>query len=128
MVRIMMLFFKEQPADSQGWRNRPDTTPQSGDDRQPTHVVLLWSMILALLTLLGSALTRQWLAHLLANICVLGGIVAAPLVSVVAWVGLLLPARALLHQMAPMLVAGSLIWFAMAIAGAHAFRLDRRDD
>jgi hypothetical protein len=138
------MLFKESPADSQGWRNRPkargqarsqarlaarlEAVSQPRQDEQPTHVVFIWSTLIALLTLLGSPLTRQWLATTLGNICVLGGILAAPVVSVVAWIGLLLPSHALLHQLAPALVITSLVWFGLAIAGAHAFRLNRRDD
>jgi len=127
MVQLMMLF-KEHAADSQGWCARPEATPQTKRDRQPTPTVLLWSMLIALWTRLGSPITRHWLATVLANICILGGILAAPVVSAVAWIGLALPQHALLHQMAPMLVAGSIVWFGVAIACAHAFRLDHHDD
>src|SRR5260221_14430471 len=104
MVQLMMLF-KQHAADPQGWCARPETTPQTKRDRQRTRL-----MLLALLMRLGGPVTRQWLASALANICILGGILAAPVVSVVGWIGLALPKYALLHQMAPMLVAGSLIW------------------
>lgn len=81
-----------------------------------------------MVALAGNPLVRQGVLHVLLNVCVLGGIFAAPLVSVVAWIGLLLPSHAALHQLAPTLVCGSLIWFSLAIAGAHAFRGDRTRD
>ncbi len=67
------------------------------------------------------------MAHSLANVCVLGGVVGAPCISILAWVGMALPTKAPLHQAAPTLMTGALIWLALAIVGAHAFRLDRRD-
>ncbi len=131
MVQLMTLF-KGHAADSQGWCAHPEATPQTKHDRQPTHMashmMLLWSMLIALRTRLGSLGTRHWLATVLANICILGGILAAPVVSAVAWIGLALPKHTLLHQMAPMLVVGSIVWFGVAIACAHAFRLDHHDD
>jgi hypothetical protein len=129
MVQLMMLF-KEHPAHSQGWLARSETTPQTRRHRWPTRRTLVRSVLVgfvALLTRLVSPLTRRWLASALANICILGGILGAPVVSVVAWVGLALPTQHLLHQMAPMLVTGSLIWFGVAIACAHAFRLGHPD-
>ena len=125
-----MMLFKEHPAHSQGWYARPETTPQTRRHRRPTRRTLLWSMLVglvAVLTRLVSPPMRQWLAGALANVCILGGILGAPMVSAVAWIGLALPKAFLLHQIAPMLVAGSLVWFGMAIACAHAFRSDRRD-
>jgi hypothetical protein len=129
MVQLMALF-KEHVADSRAWRDRRETTPRTRRDRKPTQVTLLWSALLTLLALLGSTVTstvtRQWLTVALANACILGGILVAPLVSVIAWIGLALPSQALLHQLAPILVTGSLIWFGLAIAGAHAFHRDQR--
>jgi len=125
MVQLMILF-KEQSANPQGWCARPETTPQSKHNGQPPRLALLWSALIGLLALLmrlGGPVTRHWLA----NICILGGILATPVVSVVAWIGLALPTQAVLHQIAPMLVAGSLVWFGVAIACAHACRFDRLD-
>jgi hypothetical protein len=39
---------------------------------------------------------------------------------------MVLPARTPLHQMAPGLMTAALVWLALAIIGAHAFRPDRR--
>jgi hypothetical protein len=88
---------------------------------------LTWNAMGALLTAVTGSMARQMLAHTLANVCILGGIVGAPVISVMAWVGMALPTAAPLHQAAPTLMTGALIWLALAITGAHAFRLDRRD-
>lgn len=98
------------------------------DDSQRSQQVLTWSaMVAALLTVMTSSVTRQMLGHTLANVCILGGIVGAPFISMLAWVGMVLPTMAPLHQAAPTLMTGALIWLALAIIGAHAFRRDRRD-
>ena len=86
--------------------------------------MLLEATLASLLMLAASPLARHWLGEFVSTICILGGIVAAPVVSMVAWIGLVLPTHALLHQMAPVLVATSLVWFFVAIVGAHALRLD----
>jgi hypothetical protein len=63
---------------------------------------------------------RQWFveAHIL--VCVVGGFLAAPVVSLVAWVGILLPPRIFLHQLAPTLFAIALVWVALGLISAHA--------
>ncbi len=83
-----------------------------------------WGIMAAGLAAL-SALTlntgwRHWAGHMLANVFILGGIVAAPIVSVVGWVGVALPPRSLLHEVAPILFVGALIWLLVAIVAAHA--------
>src|SRR5689334_4933982 len=53
-----------------------------------------WGMLTALLAAIASLMLqptwRHWAGHMLANIFILGGIVAAPLVSVVGWIGVAL--------------------------------------
>jgi hypothetical protein len=88
---------------------------------------LTWNAMAALLTAATGSMTRQMLAHTLANVCILGGIVGAPVISVLAWIGMVLSDTSPLHQAAPALMTGALIWLALAIIGAHAFRLDRRE-
>jgi hypothetical protein len=88
---------------------------------------LMWNAMAALLTAATGSTTRQMLAHSLANVCILGGIVGAPIISVLAWIGMVFPDTTPLHQAAPTLMTGALIWLALAIIGAHAFRLDRRE-
>jgi hypothetical protein len=101
-------------------RGRLETTQRS-------QQALTWSAMGALVTAVTGLMTRQMLARTLANVCILGGIVGAPFISMLAWIGMVLPTTAPLHQAAPTLMTGALIWLALAIIGAHAFRLDRRD-
>lgn len=99
--------------------------PGRGPSRsQSRYRMLLNAALAALLFFAASPLARHWLMQIISNVCILGGIVAAPIVSMVAWIGLVLPTHALLHRLAPMLVATSLIWFCMAIVGSHALRLE----
>ncbi len=127
-----MMVSQDRIQGSQGLRGQvpgaAGSTSGRLDGSQRTQQVLTWSaMAAALLTALSSSVTRQMLGHTLANVCILGGIVGAPFISVLAWVGMVLPTTAPLHQAAPTLMTGALIWLALAIIGAHAFRLDRRD-
>ena len=86
----------------------------------------IWSALLivlvALLIVLASPASRHWFSTSLANIAIVGGIVAAPIISVVAWIGVILPVHAPLHQAAPTLFIGALLWMAMAFVSAHARR------
>lgn len=50
----------------------------------------------------------------------IGGVVAAPVLVVVALVGLLAPLPRAFHQVAPELILASLLWLGLAIFGAHA--------
>jgi hypothetical protein len=54
-----------------------------------------------------------------AQVCVLGGVVAAPILSVIGWVGLILPASSTLHYAASGLLASALIALGAALIGAH---------
>jgi hypothetical protein len=126
-----MMLPKDRPTDTQGWANRaPDHEHEHEHEiaeKSPrTDMPLAWSALAGFVALLANPFIRHWVGGMLMNVCVVGGILAAPVVSVVGWVGLVLPARALLHQYAPSLVAFALIWFALAIVSAHTFRLDRR--
>jgi hypothetical protein len=84
----------------------------------------LWQVALASLTVAMGLLTnetvRHWLGLALANVCIVGGVVAAPIVSLLVWVGMALPEHAPLHTAAPMLFTIALIWLCIAIVGAHA--------
>src|SRR5262249_50972870 len=63
-----------------------------------------WGIFTTLLATLSSLMLnptwRHWTGHLLANVFILGGVVAAPLVSVVGWIGVALPPRTGLHEVA----------------------------
>ncbi|MBF6591952.1 MAG: hypothetical protein IVW57_15695 [Ktedonobacterales bacterium] len=82
-----------------------------------------WQQLVAALTvtagMITSATSRHWLAIALANICIVGGILAAPLISLMGWIGLALPARAPLHTLTPVLFMTAIIWLSLAIVIAH---------
>lgn len=91
----------------------------------------IWPALLVVLVitfgLLASPTTRQWLSTAFATVAIVGGILAAPIISVVAWIGVTLPDHAPLHQAAPTLFIGAMLWMAMAFVSAHARRENRAD-
>lgn len=92
-----------------------------------SSAVLLWGVgqaLQAILTGQSGHAARQWLTHTAANVCILGGIICSPFISMLAWVGMALPTQTGLHQMAPALMTAALIWLALAIITAHACRSD----
>ncbi|HZC79230.1 MAG TPA: hypothetical protein VE258_15865 [Ktedonobacterales bacterium] len=72
-----------------------------------------------LLLALANPHFRQWLAQAVGSACVIGGFFAAPLLTLVAWLGLMLPERVALHQASTTLFAAALIWVVLAVASAH---------
>jgi len=54
-----------------------------------------------------------------AQVCVLVGAIAAPVLSSIGWVGLMLPASTWLHYAAPGLLASAMIGLATALIGAY---------
>ena len=85
------------------------------------------ALLAAIVSLMLQPTWRHWAGHMLANIFILGGIVAAPLVSVVGWIGVALPPRNALHEVAPTLFLGAQIWLMVAIVAAHANSLRNAD-
>jgi hypothetical protein len=110
------------------WQRRTRVVARKAAQRDTSHYQRIWAALLVslavLLGLLASMLMRGWLWTAFANVAIVGGIVAAPIISVIAWVGVALPAHAPLHEAAPTLFIGSMLWLAMGILSAHA----RRDD
>lgn len=88
----------------------------------------VWSALLLALVfaigVLSHPTSRHWVSAVFAYIAIVGGIVAAPVISLVAWIGVSLPAHAPLHQAAPTLFIGAILWMVMGFVSAHA----RRDD
>lgn len=76
----------------------------------------------AVVTTLTGPAARQVVVRHAATVGILGGIVCTPVISVAAWVGMVLPAQAALHQIAPALMTTALVWLALAIILAHACR------
>jgi len=93
---------------------------------QRTWPALLFLLVVTL-ELLASSAMRHWLSTAFATFAIVGGIVAAPIISVVAWIGVALPDHAPLHQAAPTLFIGALLWMVMGIVSAHARREDSGD-
>lgn len=91
-----------------------------------------WTGLLILLVtalgLLASSAFRQWLSTAFATFAIFGGIIAAPVISLVGWIGVTLPVRTPLHQAAPTLFIGALLWMTMAIVSAHARREETADN
>ncbi len=71
----------------------------------------------------ASTQVRHWLGELMATVCVVGGFIAAPLLTVAAWVGLALPARVPLHQASTTLFLIAVIWLALALISAHCYQM-----
>lgn len=71
---------------------------------------------------MASTQVRHWLGELMATICVVGGFIAAPLLTATAWVGLTLPARMPLHQASTTLFLVAVIWLALALISAHCYQ------
>jgi hypothetical protein len=123
-----MMLFQDRKLFLQGWRQA--TLPSMSELRRRTahlgraSAVGIWQVTLASLTVATGLLTsetfRHWLGLVLANVCIVGGVIAAPIVSLLAWVGMALPERAPLHMAAPVLFTVALIWLSIAIIGAHA--------
>lgn len=84
---------------------------------------MAWRIVVGTVTLAAAMLAREsvrhWLGVVLANLCIVGGVVAAPLVSLLGWVGMAMPTHSLLHAAAPVLFMAALIWLGLAIVGAH---------
>lgn len=71
------------------------------------------------LAVVANPQARHWLAEASATLCVLGGFLAAPVLTVAAWIGLALPERMPLHQASTTLFLVAVIWMALALIGAH---------
>lgn len=92
-----------------------------GASRAPQAFAALALPLLAL----AAPQARHWLAETGATLCVAGGIIAAPVLTLAAWIGLALPPRMLLHQASTALFLVAIIWVAAALIGAHLHH-DRR--
>jgi hypothetical protein len=106
-----MILSKEVFSFAQGSRTGvPGVAGQSDAARQVLIVVSRW-------TKATRAATLQF--------CILGGVLAAPVLSLLGWVGLILPPTTPLHQAAATLITGALIWLGLAITMAHLLHGNR---
>jgi hypothetical protein len=119
---------------STSWRMstaRPATSTVTSDDGAPAEVsepaaqiprlrLPVYLMLgLPILMPLPSAALRHWLIEAGTTACVAGGFIAAPFLTVTAWIGLALPARAFLHHLSTALFLIAILWMAAALIGAH---------
>ncbi len=79
-------------------------------------------IIAPVVAFLASTQVRHWLGELMATVCVVGGFIAAPLLTVTAWVGLALPAHVPLHRASTTLFLVAVIWLALALVCAHCYQ------
>lgn len=82
-------------------------------------VQTVWLIILPVFFVLVNSQARQWLGEALATVTVVGGFLAAPILTLMAWIGLALPERVLLHRASTALFLIAIIWMAFALIGAH---------
>jgi hypothetical protein len=72
-----------------------------------------------LLVLLSSGAARHWIAESAATVCVVGGFIAAPILTITAWIGMIAPNLLLLHRVSTPLFLIALIWLILAFISAH---------
>jgi hypothetical protein len=106
-------------AETIGWRDHRKSLDTSSDGiiRQLTHRAAL--ILAPCIALLASPQVRHWLVEATANLLVLGGFIAAPILTVIAWVGLMLPAHLPLHRLSSTLFIVALVWVAGGLLIAH---------
>jgi hypothetical protein len=68
---------------------------------------------------MSNASVRHWIVEMALNVAVVGGFVAAPALSLTAWVGMMLPAQMPLHQASSGLFIAALVWVSIAVVIAH---------
>ena len=101
------------------WRARcAGAVRKVGEQSKRLMVALLLAVLPALIVVLSSQ-ARHWLVEAIVTICVLGGFMLAPVLTLAAWVGMVLPAYMPLHQISTTLFAVALVWIGAALVGAH---------
>jgi len=84
--------------------------------------VLQWILVSAeivLVVLLSSADVRHKIVESAATICVVGGFIAAPILTITAWIDMIAPDVLPLHHLSTPLFLIAIIWLALAFIGAH---------
>jgi hypothetical protein len=121
------LLSRERSAGARQWRLRQTQTVGGiAHSARQVGMRAAWALGPALLALANPHF-RHWLAQALGSACVIGGFFAAPLLTLVAWLGLMLPARVALHQASTTLFAVALIWVVLAVLSAHVQANKRQD-
>ena len=124
----MMIFEHHIPMAGEPGGARGNNHGPSEQSNEPTRARRLLSAALfsAVISALARSTTRQVVVYHAATVGILGGVVCTPVISVLAWVGMVLPEKATLHQLAPMLMTAALVWLALAIVLAHVCRPSRQ--
>jgi hypothetical protein len=114
-----LVLLREHAADAQEWRGRLQECVQwvSRTITRAAHLALL--AVGPALALMSNASVRHWIVEMALNVAVVGGFVAAPVLSLTAWVGLTLPAQMPLHQASSGLFVAALVWVSVAVVIAH---------
>ncbi|MGO8946609.1 MAG: hypothetical protein ACLQUY_02875 [Ktedonobacterales bacterium] len=79
------------------------------------------------LVFLSSGVARHWIGESAATVCVVGGFIAAPILTITAWIGMAVPNLLLLHRMSTPLFLVAVIWLALALIGAHLHHAYEQD-
>ena len=76
-------------------------------------------VIVPVLMFLASSQLRHWIVELATAAAVLGGMIAAPLLALVGWIGLTMPAQVPLHRASTTLFSVAFVWLTVALVSAH---------
>ena len=109
----------ERGEDLGGRGGRPASSVWQKARQDGRVVIALPFAVAPLLALVLGTQARHWVVEAFMTICVLGGIVAAPILSLAAWVGMFLPEHMPLHRWSTALFAVALVWLCVAFIGAH---------
>lgn len=113
------LLIWERGGNIGGWSGRLASSAWQKMRQGGRALVALPLVVAPLLALVLGSQARHWVVEAFTTICVLGGILAAPVLSLAAWVGMFLPEHMPLHQWSTVLFAVSLVWLCAALVGAH---------
>jgi hypothetical protein len=113
------------PADGQSLDDHPISTMNHHlikGMRESGRKMLQWILVSAeivLVVLLSSEDVRHKIAESAATFCVLGGFIAAPILTITAWIDMIAPEVLPLHHLSTPLFLIAIIWLALAFIGAH---------
>jgi hypothetical protein len=109
-------FESERASDGRADADRPERHPDRAEDAEPGGDAPRRNAP----TPRPPASVLRLLRPLL-DICVFGGVTVTPILSIMGWIGLMLPTHSALHQVASPLLCVAVVWLAFAIAAAHTF-------
>jgi hypothetical protein len=113
------MMLNEPMTSSSHWR-----IPKAGPAQRDEHVARIAldeRSLRAAATRIGAQtqVAARSAAHAIVAGLLIGGVLVAPVLAILAVVGLFAPPLAGARQIAPALIFGSLLWLALAIFGAH---------